>query len=329
MAFSSEMDEIGIFKLKKVWHLVVLIAKIYYYKIRFNIKILYYPPAGPNLVPILRDIVILLSTRFLFEKVIFHFHAGGVSEFRERLKRPLRRLFDKAYDYPTLSIRMSNLSPEDGRALQSKTDKIVPYGIDDHFLQFQSQLVKEKRSRIRMLYVGVIKDSKGVEYLIRAIRFVVESGNSIELRLMGKFDSAIYELKVRNVVEELQLTECITFCGVKSDIDKWQEYYNADIFCFPTFFESEAFPVVLLEAMQFSLPIVTTKWRAIPGIVHDGIEGYIVPIKDSGVLADKIRTLVDEPKLRSLMGDHARARYLTEFQSEIFHARIQKVFAEL
>jgi glycosyltransferase involved in cell wall biosynthesis len=52
------------------------------------------------------------------------------------------------------------------------------------------------------------------------------------------------------------------------------------VFCFPSFFNSEAFPVVLLEALACGLPIVSTRWRGIPSIVDDGECGLLVEPRD-------------------------------------------------
>jgi len=71
-------------------------------------------------------------------------------------------------------------------------------------------------------------------------------------------------------------------------------------FCFPTFFESETFGVVLLEAMQFSLPIVATRWRGIPSIITDGDNGFLVDPKDPIGLSEKLETLLRDPAMRDV-----------------------------
>ena len=73
MNFSSDMDDIGRVQFKKVFELIRVVLNIYKFRIFHNTRILYYPPAGPNTVPILRDIVILFLTRFLFKKNHFPF----------------------------------------------------------------------------------------------------------------------------------------------------------------------------------------------------------------------------------------------------------------
>ena len=77
MQFSKEMDQIGRFRLSKVFELIQVIFRIIQCRFVRNVRILYYPPAGPSRIAILRDLVILTTTRWLFDKTIFHFHAGS------------------------------------------------------------------------------------------------------------------------------------------------------------------------------------------------------------------------------------------------------------
>ncbi len=87
MAFSRTMAEMGTMRWSKLFHLLGVIAKIVYHRVVHGVRILYYPPAGPNRVPMVRDLAILLATRWMFDKTILHFHAGGLSELYPRLPR--------------------------------------------------------------------------------------------------------------------------------------------------------------------------------------------------------------------------------------------------
>ena len=61
-------------------------------------------------------------------------------------------------------------------------------------------------------------------------------------------------------VKELGLENHVQFLGMLTGDAKFAAYARADVFSMPTFYESEAFPVVLLEAMAYGLPIVATRW---------------------------------------------------------------------
>ena len=71
----------------------------------------------------------------------------------------------------------------------------------------------------------------------------------------------------------------MAFCGRKVDDEKWAHYRAADIFCFPTHYSAESFGNVLLEAMMFELPVVSTAWRGVSGIVEEGVTGFLARSK--------------------------------------------------
>ena len=75
-------------------------------------------------------------------------------------------------------------------------------------------------------------------------------------------------------------------------------YSHTDIFCFPTFYENEGMPLVILEAMMMELPIISTKWRGIPNVIDDNENGLLVPIKDSQKLSEAIERLIKSKELR-------------------------------
>src|SRR3954466_5201445 len=128
MAFSDEMAEVGKAKPGKVLRLAGLIVRILWARARTRARVLYYPPAGPDLVPILRDLVVLLATRWAFRGTFSRSHAGGLWEPGPRLPRLLRRLFLAAYGKPDLALQPSALNPPDGAFLDAGRTIAVPNG---------------------------------------------------------------------------------------------------------------------------------------------------------------------------------------------------------
>jgi glycosyltransferase involved in cell wall biosynthesis len=104
------------------------------------------------------------------------------------------------------------------------------------------------------------------------------------------------------------------------------QYRAADVFCFPSFYEAEAFPLVLLEALQFSLPVVATEWRGIPAIVEDGVNGLLVPTRAPDRIADSLERLLRDRPLRETMGARGRGIYLEKFTDDVFRTNMQAAF---
>ena len=334
MAFSREMDEIGKFAAGKLVELVRVIAAIIYARFRYRARVLYYPPGGQNRLPILRDMAILIATRWLFKKTVFHFHASGLADYYDQLSAPMRFFFRCAYFEPDAAIRLSDLAPEDAKKLRAKSEYIIPNGIEDS-TRGGSGVGKAQpgaagsAAPVNILFVGVICESKGIEVLLAAARLLVEQDVGFSLWIMGKFESDAYEYRVRGIVEEQGLSGHVQFLGVLTGEEKHRAFLSADIFAFPTFFESETFSVVLVEALSYGLPVVTTHWRAIASIIEDEVSGFLVPIRNPQALSEKIEELALDSDLRHRMGQAGRMRYEDQFTLAKYQERLRQVFLEL
>lgn len=326
MTFSNDMKEVGKFKISKLWQLANLICKVYFLKIRHNISILYYPPAGPEKIPMFRDIVILNATRWMFKEVIFHFHAAGISEMYPKLDSLLRKLFKRAYFHPDLAIRLSLLNPEDGKGLLAKREVIVPNGIKDEAKQYLP--IFRKQDKIpNILFVGALIESKGVLVLLEAVKILVERDLKFHVQLMGRFKSDDFREKVNKYIKSHRLSSRVKFLGVCIGKEKHKAFLSANMLCFPTYFESETFGLVLLEAMQFELPVITTKWRGIPDLVKDCENGLLVPTKDACALSCKLAYLIHNPEQRTRMGKIGREVYLEKYSVNHFSKKLDEVLS--
>ncbi len=326
LAFSDDMESVGKFAPRKLWVLFTTIIRIWVARFRHGTRVLYYPPAGPNTVPVLRDIILLCATRWLFRHTVFHFHAGGVSTYAPQLPAPFRPLFHLAYGKPSLAIRTAPQNPDDGKALGARTDIVVPNGIPD-----MRGTVPEHQAHgdqpVVILFTGVLIPSKGVTVLLEAFGSLVKQGCHVQLELMGKWGDDAYRQSCETYVNEHGLGHRVTFVGVKRDQEKFIHFAACDIFCFPSYFEAESFGLVLAEAMQFGKPVVTTNWRGIPSVAHDGINGFVVPVRDPGAIATGLKRLIDDPALRERMGREGRRIFEQQFTLERFQRHMETALA--
>lgn len=324
MNFSSEMDEIGKFKIKKLFHVLSLIIQIYFYKIRFQISFLYYVPGGPNLVPVYRDMLLLLPTRWLFKKCIFHFHAGSTYSMYEKIPCQLRWCFKNTYFYPEIGIRITRFNPDDPALLGAKKEFIVENGIED---LFDSNHPKNSTDCARIIFIGKICHEKGIMDLLQACDLLNKKIENFRVVIVGKFESEYYKEVISQYIKRCKLENKIEFLGVLTGNTKLEQLYMGDIFCLPSHFET--FGLVLLEAMQFSLPVVATNTGGIPALIEHGENGYLVNQEDCIDLSEKLFLLIKDKSLRIKMGTVGRAKYLNNFTQEKFYRKMDKVFLSL
>jgi glycosyltransferase involved in cell wall biosynthesis len=170
---------------------------------------------------------------------------------------------------------------------------IIPFGANtDRFYP----VPRHRRERLRLLFVGYVSQRKGIKYLLEAMR--VLNRRDLELVVVGNSTGGNRGLsRYRDWFTHVPSV-------ANRQIHHW--YESADIFVLPSVFEGSA--RVTYEALAAGLPVVTTPNSG--SVVRDGVDGYVVPIRDVDALADRIARLADDPMLREQMGIMARERAL-------------------
>lgn len=325
MAFSRGMRDMGKFQFYKFFHLICIISKIYYYRIFKGVKILYYPPSGPTSAAF-RDIAILFPTRWMFSKTIFHFHASGLSTHIGKHGYFFDFLFKRCFFRPDIAIRLSQSCPDEGLYIMAQKNVIIPNGMPD---EAEHPNAIGDNNRLRLIFMGLLERSKGEFDLLEAVNILVHEGLDIHLQVAGEFKSPEYREEYLHYIKENQLDENVEYWGIIRDEKKKSFFRNADVFCFPSYFHSESFPLVLIEAMSYGLPIIATNWRGIPDMVKNGYNGLFVEIQNPQDLAGKIKMLLSDKELRNTLSTNARKEF-DEKYSLIKHLElIEEVFKQV
>jgi glycosyltransferase involved in cell wall biosynthesis len=314
LALSPSVQAVGRFEVRKVLHVMAVAARAIRLRFRHGIRILYYSPAGPNLVPVLRDLLLLSLLRPFFPRTIYHFHAAGLSEFLQSRPRWFRSLARAVYGRPDGAIQTSELNPSDGLFFQARRLAVIPNGLEDKALPGGSS--REPGERTHILFVGMLAESKGVMVLLEAARILARDHRDFSVWFMGQFTSAAFEQTARGFRRGHGLDDLVSFLGPLIGDAKWERFRQSDILCFPSFYESESFGNVAVEGMMFGLPVVATRWRGVPDVVDDGDTGLLVPIRDPAALASALERLIDDPELRCTLGRNGRQKYLAEYTIE-------------
>ncbi|MEO9476971.1 MAG: glycosyltransferase family 4 protein [Cyclobacteriaceae bacterium] len=317
MSYSSQIDEIGRISIRKILHLFYLIFKTHVVFWKFKPSVLVYYPVGNRLGGVLRDWVYLLLTRGLFKKLVLNFQAAGLGEYIWSFNPLFRRMLCFPFMKPDLSILLTEGNPRDDQRLQSKRTAFIPNGIDDLFEEYRHLISSNINddNNFNCIYLGMVKESKGVTDLIKGIDYLVnvKKFTRVQLRIVGSFASKEYETKVKNYVEHKSLVNYIIFEGLQVGDRKWEYLLNSDVLCFPTFFEKESFGNVIIEGFMMSKPVIGSNWRGTSTIIDDGLNGIIVDVHDYQGIGDAILQLsADRSKLQE-MSSEARKKFINKY----------------
>ncbi len=154
---------------------------------------------------------------------------------------------------------------------------------------------------------------KGHIELVEAMAKVRESIPEAHLVIMGNEDTLAspdsYAAKVRQRIEELGLSENVTWAGWFDDMPR--VFAGLEVVAVPSW--EEPFGLVVTEAMSMEKPVVGFDSGALPEIVTNGEEGLLVPARDTRRLADAIIELLRDPAKRREMGRKGRAKVIERF----------------
>lgn len=313
MNFSKDVKSIGKFAFSKIIHLFEVVRASIKTARKHQISTLYYMPVGNSMVPLIRDILILLCIRPFFREVIFHFRAAGAGMFVDQQGPILKKIARYVYRNPDLAIHLSANNPDDGGYFGAKETRVIANGLEDAAAPFLP-IIRSSQGPVKLLYVGLLKISKGVFTILEAAKILKAEGLDFHVTFVGKFYTEESKEKLLKYCETEGLEEHVEFAGVKVGNEKWAYFQEADIFCFPSYFESESFGNVVVEAMMFGLPVVGSNWRGIPTIINADETGFVIPPKTPTLLAKKLRMLIKHPDLREVMGEQGRSRFLRFYQ---------------
>lgn len=316
-SLSTSVANVGKVSLGKIVFMIKNIINIIR-KVK-NIKpdLCYYTPTADGW-GIYRDLVVLSLLKWQKQKIILHMHNKGVRVFSEKhclARWAYRRIFKNTY----VILLAKELYPDIQKYVLEKNIYYCPNGIP------QTNLDGYKRTSVHtpytFLFLSNMIETKGVVELLKACSVLSKKGVIYTCNFVGKW-STVTEERFYDFVKEFCIEENVNYLGAKYNEDKISELRNADSLVFPTYYPEECFPLVLIEAMEYSLPCISTIEGGIPSLINDGGTGFLVQSKDTDALADKMLWLIEHQEEGLLMGKKGRNRFLDNFTLDIFEHRM-------
>jgi len=254
-------------------------------------------------------------------KIVYHLHCKGI---RKKVKNKYLAVLYKYAFRNSEIICLSNLLKDNLQDVFKGTIHIVNNGIPDIP---EEEIFHYRRigdtDKIQILFLSNLIRSKGIIEFIESLRILTNKKIDFKASIVG----AEGDIKSNNLYERLteyNLTNKVSYFGTKFGEEKNNKIAQSDILVYPSFYD--AFPLVLLEAMQFAKPVITTREGAIPEIVDDGITGFLVDKNNPEQISEKLEVLINNPELCKKMGIAGRKKFLEKYTMEIFESNLKSVF---
>lgn len=179
---------------------------------------------------------------------------------------------------------------------------------------------KRADSGTMFLYIGRIDEDKNVKTLVLAMQY---TSSEVKLTIAG---NGKQKESLMKLAKTLHADHKIIWKGSITEAQMIRLYRQAD--CFTIMAEFEIQSIVTLQALAIGLPVVGANAGALPELIHDGKNGYLVETHDAKMLGDKMNYLAAHPEIRRKMGEESRRLSLAHHKPTVL-ARLEDLYKEV
>jgi len=312
-SFSKSIDKIGRPSLRKVLRIPVLAIKIILtFIFQRPVMCIYFIAVGKSALTI--DAFLLMLIRTCRLPYILRFGGKGYRQLQNN------GLIWKLIVYLALSKALGGIVL--GQTMRHDVNMFIP---DERLVYVPNGIAFKaskhfttKKKCVQILYLSNLVPSKGPMEFLKAANIVLRKHQNVYFIVAGADSTQSFTQQLGSYIISNKLDEHIQMLGLVTGKEKERLMASSDIFVFPSYFKYEVFGTVNIEAMSFGLPIISSNEGAIPEIVKDGVNGFIVDPKSPEDIAYKIGILIENPDLRQKMGMNGREIFRSKFTLEAF-----------
>lgn len=171
--------------------------------------------------------------------------------------------------------------------------------------------------------VARLNEVKGHKYFVNAAEIVRNAGVKAKFLIAGTGGE---EENIKRLIEEKNLGDTVIMLGFLTDVSELLNITDIQANCS---FGTEATSLSLLEGMSLGIPAVVTSFGGNPGVITDGVNGFLTPTHDSEKMAEKIIALLKDNALYGEMSRNAEKIYSERFTSEVYTKNIESLYKKV
>ena len=254
--------------------------------------------------------------KVLGKKVIIHFHAfSPETTIRGKHERVYKYLFNNADKIIVLSQLWKGYV-NDVFHLGNKV--VVIYN------PCTTEILKGNYpKKMQILYAGTVNARKGYADMIRAFAQIANKYSEWSIVFAGNGDVK----QGKELAKNLGIEKQTIFLGWISGIEKDKAFKEASIFCLPSY--AEGFPMAVLDAWAYGLPVITTPVGGIPDIAEDGKNLLLFTPGDVEQLARQFEQIIKNENLRNKITNESIRLAHTTFNQQVINKQIGDLYKEL
>lgn len=166
-----------------------------------------------------------------------------------------------------------------------------------------------------------LNEVKGHIYILEALKMLIDDGvTNAKLIIAGTGD---YEDTIRRKIAELNLGENVVMAGFVKDVSGFMNILSVSV---NASFGTEATSLALLEGMSLGVPAVVSDFGGNPGVIEEGVNGYLFESKNSRQMYEKLKLALQNG---IALKDMCKKVFEERFRAEIMTEKIQQVYRNL
>ncbi|NJK49277.1 colanic acid biosynthesis glycosyltransferase WcaL [Candidatus Gracilibacteria bacterium] len=261
-------------------------------------------------------------------KLIVTFRGIDISQ---HVKEKGEHIYDQLFAEGNFFLANCEFFRQKALKIACNPDKIVVHGsgLDCRQFAFKPRYFPAD-GIVRIATTGRLVEKKGIEYCIRAIAKLSQSHPNLEFNIIG--DGPL-KADFEKLIEELNVTHLVKLLGWKQHQEIAEILDKCHLFLAPSVTAADGnqdAPVnTLKEAMAMGLPVISTYHGGIPELVEDGVNGFLVPERDTDAIAQKLAYLIEHPERWESMGRSGRRRVEEKYDMEKLNDELVQIYQSL
>jgi glycosyltransferase involved in cell wall biosynthesis len=164
-------------------------------------------------------------------------------------------------------------------------------------------------------------NEKGVFFLLEALEELNAKGISFKATIAGHIEQSQQEI----LLNKMSQIEGLMYKGLVRGEEKSQMLQEANVFVLPTFYRMEGLPISIIEAMATGNVIITTNHGAIPDLITEGENGFLIKKKSADAIVEKLLFLVENPSKAKEISNNNILKAKRSFTSEKFSEKLLNI----
>lgn len=316
ISYSRNIRNLGNINIYKLYIYVLSILKLIFLLFKVKPNLVYFQISLIN-IAFIRDFLFVVIIKLSKTPILFHLRGKGI---KYASKNPFIKSLYKFIFRNEDVICFSELVTDDIGTVFFGTPYILNNGIEDYSMKYG--IKKNVNSTLKILFLSNLIKAKGILDFIDALKILNKKKYKFIGIIIGDQSNITFK-EINQLIKKNDLENRLFLYGPKYDDEKFKLIRDSDIFVFPT--HNEGFGNVVLEAMQFGLPIIATNEGSLPIIIEDNKNGFLIDKRAPEQIVEKLEMLFNNRDLVLNMGNASRNIYLEKFTLEKFEKNLLKI----